>query len=141
MQATSVIYCGLQLLLPGEQAPAHRHAPSAARIVIEGEGAYTVVDGEKCPMQRGDLILTPGGMWHDHGHEGRGHSRSFGSMRSTYRSSSISKALMRKSASYRSRRTVPMLRRSSTPSQGCSRRAGPAAWRHAIRCCATHGIK
>ena len=70
MQATSVIYCGLQLLLPGEQAPAHRHTPSAARIVIEGEGAYTVVDGEKCPMQRGDLILTPGGMWHDHGHEG-----------------------------------------------------------------------
>jgi gentisate 1,2-dioxygenase len=70
MQATSVIYCGLQLLLPGEKAPAHRHTPSAARIVIEGEGAYTVVNGEKCPMQRGDLILTPGGMWHDHGHDG-----------------------------------------------------------------------
>lgn len=70
MQATSVIYVGLQLLKPGETAPAHRHTPSAARIIVEGEGAYTVVDGEKCPMQRGDLVLTPGGAWHDHGHSG-----------------------------------------------------------------------
>ncbi len=71
MQATSTIYVGLQLLLPGETAPAHKHTPSAARIVVEGEGAYTVVDGEKLPMHSGDLILTPGGMWHDHGHDGR----------------------------------------------------------------------
>jgi gentisate 1,2-dioxygenase len=70
MQVTSSIYVGLQLLLPGETAPAHRHTPSAARIVVEGEGAFTIVDGEKCRMERGDLILTPGGMWHDHGHEG-----------------------------------------------------------------------
>jgi gentisate 1,2-dioxygenase len=70
MQATSSIYVGLQLLLPGESAPAHRHTPSAARIVVEGEGAYTVVDGEKLPMNAGDLILTPGGAWHDHGHGG-----------------------------------------------------------------------
>lgn len=72
MQATSTIYVGLQLLLPGETAPAHRHTPSAARIVVEGEGAFTVVDGEKLPMLPGDLILTPGGTWHDHGHEGEG---------------------------------------------------------------------
>lgn len=71
MQATSTIYVGLQLLLPGEAAPAHKHTPSAARIVVEGEGAYTVVDGEKLPMHVGDLILTPGGCWHDHGHDGR----------------------------------------------------------------------
>jgi gentisate 1,2-dioxygenase len=71
MQATSTIYIGLQLLLPGEIAPAHKHTPSAARIVIEGEGAYTVVDGEKLPMRPGDLILTPGGCWHDHGHQGK----------------------------------------------------------------------
>ncbi len=71
MQATSTIYVGLQLLLPGEAAPAHKHTPSAARIVVEGEGAFTVVDGEKLPMHAGDLILTPGGMWHDHGHDGR----------------------------------------------------------------------
>lgn len=70
MQATGSIYCGLQLLLPGEKAPAHKHTPSAARIVVEGEGAYTIVDGEKCVMQHGDLILTPGGSWHDHGHDG-----------------------------------------------------------------------
>ena len=71
MQATATLYCGLQLLLPGETAPTHRHTPSAARVVIEGNGGYTVVDGEKCPMERGDLILTPGGMWHDHGHDGK----------------------------------------------------------------------
>ncbi len=70
MQATSTIYVGLQLLLPGEAAPAHKHTPSAARIVVEGEGAYTVVEGEKLPMQSGDLILTPSGLWHDHGHDG-----------------------------------------------------------------------
>lgn len=70
MQATSSIYVGMQLLLPGETAPAHRHTPSAARIIVEGEGGYTVVDGEKLPMQEGDLVLTPGGEWHDHGHEG-----------------------------------------------------------------------
>jgi gentisate 1,2-dioxygenase len=70
MQVTSTIYCGLQLLLPGEVAPAHKHTPSAARIVVEGEGGYTVVDGDKLPMLEGDLILTPGGCWHDHGHDG-----------------------------------------------------------------------
>lgn len=72
MQVTSSIYCGMQLLMPGEKAPAHRHTPSAARIMVEGAGAYTIVDGEKCVMERGDLILTPGGMWHDHGHDGSG---------------------------------------------------------------------
>ena len=70
MQATSTIYVGLQLLLPGETAPAHKHTPSAARVVVEGAGGYTVVDGDKLPMMEGDLILTPGGCWHDHGHDG-----------------------------------------------------------------------
>ena len=70
MQATSSIYLGLQLLLPGESAPAHKHTPSAARIIVEGTGGYTVVDGEKLPMEDGDLVLTPGGDWHDHGHDG-----------------------------------------------------------------------
>ena len=71
MQATPVIYLGLQLILPGEVAPNHRHTPNAVRIVVEGEGAFTGVDGEKCAMRRGDLILTPSGRWHEHGHEGR----------------------------------------------------------------------
>ncbi len=72
MRVAGPIFCGMQLLLPGEKAPAHRHTPSAARIAIEGEGAYTIVNGEKCMMERGDLILTPGGAWHDHGHDGKG---------------------------------------------------------------------
>lgn len=70
MQATASIYLGLQLLLPGESAPAHRHTPSAARIIVEGRGGFTVVNGEKLPMEEGDLVLTPGGQWHDHGHDG-----------------------------------------------------------------------
>jgi gentisate 1,2-dioxygenase len=70
MQVTPTLYVGFQLLLPGETAPAHKHTASAARIVVEGEGAYTVVDGEKLPMAAGDLILTPSGAWHDHGHGG-----------------------------------------------------------------------
>jgi gentisate 1,2-dioxygenase len=70
MQATASIYLGMQLLLPGESAPAHRHTPSAARLIVEGEGGFTVVEGEKLPMSEGDIVLTPGGQWHDHGHQG-----------------------------------------------------------------------
>jgi len=70
MKASPAIYLGMQLLLPGEWAPSHRHTPNAVRMIVEGEGAYTTVDGEKCPMSRGDLILTPTGLWHEHGHDG-----------------------------------------------------------------------
>jgi gentisate 1,2-dioxygenase len=70
LQATPAIYLGMQLLLPGERAPAHRHTPNAVRMIVEGTGAYTTVGGEKCPMTRGDLILTPTGLWHEHGHDG-----------------------------------------------------------------------
>ncbi|MBN8557800.1 MAG: cupin domain-containing protein [Proteobacteria bacterium] len=70
--ATPSIYVGLQLILPGEVAPNHRHTPTAVRFVIEGEGGYTTVNGEKCPMHKGDLILTPALNWHEHGHEGSG---------------------------------------------------------------------
>lgn len=72
MMATPTIYLGLQLILPGETAPNHRHSPSAVRFVVEGNGGFTAVDGEKCPMEKGDLILTPSGLWHEHGHEGGG---------------------------------------------------------------------
>ena len=64
---TSSLYAGLQLVLPGEIAPCHRHSQCALRFVIEGEGAFTSVDGEKAVMHPFDLILTPGGQWHDHG--------------------------------------------------------------------------
>ena len=69
---TETLYAGLQLILPGEDAPAHRHSPAALRLIIEGEGAYTAVDGERAYMAPGDLILTPSWTWHDHGHEGTG---------------------------------------------------------------------
>ncbi|WP_418320745.1 cupin domain-containing protein [Piscinibacter sakaiensis] len=70
MQASAAMYLGMQLLLPGEWAPSHRHTPNAVRMVVEGEGAWSTVDGEKCVMKRGDLILTPTGLWHEHGHDG-----------------------------------------------------------------------
>jgi gentisate 1,2-dioxygenase len=70
MQASAAMYLGMQLLLPGEWAPSHRHTPNAVRLVVEGEGAWTTVDGEQCQMARGDLILTPTGLWHEHGHDG-----------------------------------------------------------------------
>jgi gentisate 1,2-dioxygenase len=66
---TSTLYAGMQLILPHEIARAHRHTPSALRLVVEGRGAYTAVDGERCLMEPGDLILTPSWSWHDHGNE------------------------------------------------------------------------
>jgi gentisate 1,2-dioxygenase len=67
---TQTLYAGLQLILPGEVARAHRHTQSAFRLVIEGEGGYTAVDGERRTMLRGDLIITPSWTWHDHGNRG-----------------------------------------------------------------------
>ncbi|MBI2817907.1 MAG: cupin domain-containing protein [Acidobacteria bacterium] len=68
--ATATLYAAAQLILPGESARAHRHSPAALRFVIEGEGAFTCVDGDKIVMSPGDLILTPSMVWHDHGNEG-----------------------------------------------------------------------
>ena len=67
---TATMYAGLQLILPGEVAPAHRHTQSALRFVIDGQGAYTAVDGERVTMQPGDFIITPKWTWHDHGNPG-----------------------------------------------------------------------
>jgi gentisate 1,2-dioxygenase len=67
---TSSLYAGLQLIMPGEVAPAHRHSQSALRLVLDGEGAYTSVDGERTTMRRGDFIITPAWTWHDHGNLG-----------------------------------------------------------------------
>jgi gentisate 1,2-dioxygenase len=64
---TPSLYAGLQLILPGEVAPCHRHSQSALRFVMEGDGAFTALDGEKAIMRPFDLVLTPGGQWHDHG--------------------------------------------------------------------------
>src|SRR5262245_52643156 len=62
--------CGLQVIHPGEVAPAHRHAQNALRFIIEGDGAYSTVGGERVVIRPGDLVLTPGWSWHDHGHLG-----------------------------------------------------------------------
>lgn len=67
---TQSLYAGLQLIMPGEVAPAHRHTQSALRLVLDGEGAYTAVDGERITMRRGDFIITPAWTWHDHGNLG-----------------------------------------------------------------------
>ncbi len=69
-RATATIYAGIQLILPGETAPAHRHSPSALRFMLEGEGAITAVGGERTVMRRGDFVITPSWAWHDHGAEG-----------------------------------------------------------------------
>jgi gentisate 1,2-dioxygenase len=67
---TQSLYAGLQLILPGEVAPSHRHAQSALRLIVEGSGAFTAVEGERATMHPGDFIITPSWTWHDHGNPG-----------------------------------------------------------------------
>src|SRR5436305_4155249 len=69
---TQSLYAGLQLILPGEIAPSHRHTQSALRFIVEGHGAYTAVDGERTTMHPGDFIITRSWTWHDHGHDAGG---------------------------------------------------------------------
>jgi gentisate 1,2-dioxygenase len=71
-RTTDTLFAGLQCILSGERAPAHRHTPFALRLVLEGSGAYTSVDGERLWMEPGDLILTPSWRYHDHGKIGDG---------------------------------------------------------------------
>jgi gentisate 1,2-dioxygenase len=66
-QITQSLYAGLQLVLPGEVTATHRHVAAALRFVIEGEGAYTSVNGTRITMHPGDFILTPSWTYHDHG--------------------------------------------------------------------------
>lgn len=69
---TDTLYAGLQLVMPNETAPAHRHVAFAMRFIIEGEGGFTAVHGRRIKMRRGDVILTPTMNWHDHGKDGSG---------------------------------------------------------------------
>lgn len=69
-QITGSLFSGLQLLMPGEKAHAHRHTAGALRLFLEGSGAYTSVNGERTVMSRGDFVITPGWTWHDHGNDG-----------------------------------------------------------------------
>jgi gentisate 1,2-dioxygenase len=70
--ATHTLWAAIQCILPGEVATAHRHSVTAFRFIIEGAGASTTVDGERYPMEAGDVLLTPAWAWHDHQHTGTG---------------------------------------------------------------------
>src|SRR3546814_10305071 len=67
---TRTLVCAYQMIMPGEIAPSHRHPSNALRIILEREGAFSVVDGVKMPMTAVDVVLTSGGMFHGHGHDG-----------------------------------------------------------------------
>jgi len=66
---TTSLFAGVQMVIPGDVAPAHRHSQSALRFVLEGNGAYTSVDGERTAMAPGDFVITPSMTWHDHSNE------------------------------------------------------------------------
>jgi gentisate 1,2-dioxygenase len=67
---SSTLWTAVQYLRPGERAPAHRHTPAALRFVLDGEGVYTLVDGDPIAMSRGDLVLTPSWTFHEHHNPG-----------------------------------------------------------------------
>ena len=67
--ASNTLVANIQIVMPGEIARAHRHSPSALRLIIEGKGGYTVVNGARIPMFPGDLVLTPKWTWHDHAND------------------------------------------------------------------------
>jgi gentisate 1,2-dioxygenase len=71
------LICAYQSILPGEKARSHRHAPHALRVILDAKGAYSIVDGDKHPMETGDIVLTPGWCWHGHGHDGEGQAHWF----------------------------------------------------------------
>src|SRR6202051_1801197 len=66
---TPSLFAGVQRVIPGDVAPAHRHSQSALRFVLEGKGAYTAVDGERSAMEPGDFVITPSMTWHDHSNQ------------------------------------------------------------------------
>ena len=68
-QTSKTLAATIQVLLPGETRAPHRHTMNALRFVLEGSGAITMVDGKPCPMEEGDLILTPAWTWHEHVHQ------------------------------------------------------------------------
>jgi gentisate 1,2-dioxygenase len=70
VMTTATLVSAYQMILPGEKAPSHRHTAHALRVIIDGHGSYSTVDGEKTPMETGDVVLTPGWSWHEHGHDG-----------------------------------------------------------------------
>lgn len=68
--STSNLIGAFTVLEPGDRARPHRHTAAAIRFATRAEGAVTIVNGRRCPMQPGDLILTPPMCWHGHINEG-----------------------------------------------------------------------
>jgi gentisate 1,2-dioxygenase len=64
--ATPTLWAAIQYLMPGENAPEHRHTQNAFRFVVEGEGVWTVVERDPIPMRRGDFLPQAGTNWHAH---------------------------------------------------------------------------
>ena len=64
--ATPTLWAAIQYLMPGEDAPEHRHTQHAFRFVVEGEGVWTVVNGDSVRMSRGDFLPQAGWNWHAH---------------------------------------------------------------------------
>jgi gentisate 1,2-dioxygenase len=64
--ATPTLWAAIQYLMPGEDAPEHRHTQNAFRFVVEGQGVWTVVEGDPIPMSRGDFLPQAGWNWHAH---------------------------------------------------------------------------
>jgi gentisate 1,2-dioxygenase len=64
--ATPTLWAAIQYLMPGEDAPEHRHTQHAFRFVVEGEGVWTVVGRDPVPMNRGDFLPQAGWNWHAH---------------------------------------------------------------------------
>jgi gentisate 1,2-dioxygenase len=64
--ATPTLWAAIQYLNPGEDAPVHRHTQNAFRFVVEGEGVWTVVNGDAVAMRRGDFLPQAGWAWHGH---------------------------------------------------------------------------
>ncbi|WDL97638.1 cupin domain-containing protein [Alicyclobacillus sp. ALC3] len=67
---TQTLYAAIQVVNPGEVAPPHRHTSTALRFVMQGEGGYGTVDGERIPFEPGDYLITPDYCWHEHANEG-----------------------------------------------------------------------
>lgn len=64
--ATPTLWAAIQYLMPGEDAPEHRHTQHAFRFVVEGSGVWTVVGGDSVAMNRGDFLPQAGWNWHAH---------------------------------------------------------------------------
>src|SRR5256885_4796942 len=66
---TSNLIGAFTVLEPGDHAVPHRHVAAAIRFSTRAEGAATIVNGRRCTMKEGDLILTPPMCWHGHVNE------------------------------------------------------------------------